>query len=159
MIEPINPLPLGKYLGGRREPLLLFLEEIYREFKARRGGSQLLEELGTIEELGDRLVEMGDSSVIGLVTCDDKKITGLISARLVANSFESCICIVTVFAVLKDVRRQGLGTVLFNSIMEWCKGMGAIAVDVTALPGDRHTKNFFEANGLTARSLTMHKSL
>jgi hypothetical protein len=32
-------------------------------------------------------------------------------------------------------------------------------VDSLALPGDRHTKNFFEAFGLVARAIVVHKTL
>ena len=34
-----------------------------------------------------------------------------------------------------------------------------MGIDATALPGNRATKNFFEAHGFTARLLVMHHAL
>ena len=36
---------------------------------------------------------------------------------------------------------------------------GCFGVDSLALPGDRHTKNFFESFGLVARAIIVHRSL
>ena len=38
-------------------------------------------------------------------------------------------------------------------------GQGCFGVDSLALPGDRHTKNFFESFGLVARAIIVHRSL
>ena len=34
---------------------------------------------------------------------------------------------------------------------------GCFGVDSLALPGDRHTKNFFESFGLVARAIVVHR--
>lgn len=36
---------------------------------------------------------------------------------------------------------------------------GCLGIDALALPGNRETKNFFEASGLTARAIVVHRSL
>jgi GNAT superfamily N-acetyltransferase len=41
----------------------------------------------------------------------------------------------------------------------WCSARGCGGIDATALPGNRATKNFFEASGFTARLLVMHRHL
>lgn len=53
-------------------------------------------------------------------------------------------------------RGVGVGECLMTAVLEWCRERGCAAVDSYALPGDRSTKNFFEASGFTARLLVMH---
>ena len=44
-------------------------------------------------------------------------------------------------------------------LLEWCRSRGCVGIDAVALPGDRHTKNFFETFGLTARAIVVHRNL
>ena len=45
---------------------------------------------------------------------------------------------------------------VIESLRSWCRDAGCFGVDALALPGNRQAKNFFEAHGFVARSLTMH---
>ena len=36
---------------------------------------------------------------------------------------------------------------------------GAVGIEALALPGDRATKNFFEAQGMVARAIIVHRQL
>jgi GNAT superfamily N-acetyltransferase len=56
-------------------------------------------------------------------------------------------------------REVGMGEVLMNALVDWCREQGCFGVDSLALPGDRHTKNFFESFGLVARAIVVHRSL
>jgi GNAT superfamily N-acetyltransferase len=56
-------------------------------------------------------------------------------------------------------RELGVGEVLMESLVDWCRDRGCFGVDSLALPGDRHTKNFFEGFGLVARAIIVHRSL
>jgi ribosomal protein S18 acetylase RimI-like enzyme len=56
-------------------------------------------------------------------------------------------------------REVGIGDAIAADLVQFCGAHGCVGVDATALPGDRATKNFFEAHGFTARALTMHHSL
>lgn len=56
-------------------------------------------------------------------------------------------------------RELGLGEMLMDRMIEWCRDRGCFGVDSLALPGDRFTKNFFESFGLVARAIVVHKSL
>ncbi len=58
-----------------------------------------------------------------------------------------------------DARQVGVGEALMDQVLDWCRARGCSAVDATALPGDRATKNFFEESGFTARLLLMHRRL
>jgi GNAT superfamily N-acetyltransferase len=59
--------------------------------------------------------------------------------------------------VLPDARSVGVGEALIEAGLAWGDDQ-VIGWDATALPGDRHTKNFFESHGFKARSLTLHRS-
>lgn len=71
----------------------------------------------------------------------------------------------TTIAVVSDVyvepgfRGVGLGGALMDEVLAWAAGSGCRGVDALALPGMRHSKNFFERFGLTARAILVHKDL
>ena len=58
--------------------------------------------------------------------------------------------------VLNDYRELGLGTFMLNSIRTYLDGL-SIKLRTITLPSDRTAKNFYEANGITARILLMEE--
>jgi GNAT superfamily N-acetyltransferase len=58
-----------------------------------------------------------------------------------------------------EAREIGLGEMMMEALVGWCRDRGCFGVDSLALPGDRHTKNFFESFGLVARALIVHRPL
>jgi len=56
-------------------------------------------------------------------------------------------------------RELGIGEITMQTLIDWCAERGCFGVDSLALPGDRHTKNFFESFGLVARAIVVHRSL
>ncbi len=56
-------------------------------------------------------------------------------------------------------RAVGVGAALLDAALAWMAAEGCTEVDAYALPGARHTKNFFEEAGLTARLLVVHRRL
>jgi GNAT superfamily N-acetyltransferase len=56
-------------------------------------------------------------------------------------------------------RELGIGELTMEALVDWCRAQGCFGVDSLALPGDRHTKNFFESFGLVARAIIVHRSL
>jgi GNAT superfamily N-acetyltransferase len=56
-------------------------------------------------------------------------------------------------------RQVGVGEAMMQRLLDWCEARGCIGVDSLALPGERHTKNFFESFGLVARAIVVHRSL
>jgi GNAT superfamily N-acetyltransferase len=58
-----------------------------------------------------------------------------------------------------EAREVGVGETLTNAVIDWCRARGCVGLDAVALPGDRETKNFFETQGLVARSITVHRDL
>jgi GNAT superfamily N-acetyltransferase len=71
----------------------------------------------------------------------------------------------TLLGVIDDIyvdpgaRAVGIGEALMNHMLDWCRSQGCFGVDSLALPGDRHTKNFFESFGLVARAIIVHRPL
>lgn len=61
--------------------------------------------------------------------------------------------------VHEGARELGLGDALVEWAVAWARERGAQAIESWALPGDRETKNLFERNGLTARLITVSRSL
>lgn len=58
-----------------------------------------------------------------------------------------------------EARRVGVGRRLIEAVEAWARETGCIGIESMALPGDRDTKNFFEAAGLIARAIVVHRSL
>jgi ribosomal protein S18 acetylase RimI-like enzyme len=58
-----------------------------------------------------------------------------------------------------DARGVGVGRALLDDLVTFFMASACRGIDATALPGDRRTKNFFEAAGFKARLLTLHQSL
>lgn len=88
-----------------------------------------------------------DDSVVGYaVTTVEEARAGVRLARVEALFVE------------EGARGVGVGAALMAAILEWAAARQCTGVDAWALPGDRHTKNFFEASGFSARLLTMHHS-
>ena len=58
--------------------------------------------------------------------------------------------------ILNDYRELGLGTFMLNSIRTYLDGL-SIKLRTITLPSDRTAKNFYEANGITARILLMEE--
>jgi GNAT superfamily N-acetyltransferase len=56
-------------------------------------------------------------------------------------------------------REVGIGELLMEHLVDWCRDRGCFGVDSLALPGDRSTKNFFESFGLVARAIVVHRPL
>ena len=58
-----------------------------------------------------------------------------------------------------EARGVGVGRRLIDVVEAWARETGCIGIESMALPGDRDTKNFFEAAGLIARAIVVHRSL
>jgi GNAT superfamily N-acetyltransferase len=61
--------------------------------------------------------------------------------------------------VERDARGVGVGGALMQAAVAWCREQGCREVDAIALPGDRGTKQRLEAEGFTARLLTLSRRL
>jgi GNAT superfamily N-acetyltransferase len=123
-----------------------------------RGGSVFLASAGAngrpdlVEALADRQrgVWSGtfDGVVVGYAAVHDQELADGSRIGVIDDLF-----------VEPEARGVGVGEALMEQILDWCGSRGCSGVDASALPGDRATKNFFEASGFTARLLIMHRRL
>jgi GNAT superfamily N-acetyltransferase len=104
----------------------------------------------------DRLLADGRRRV--LVGTVDHVVVGMALGRIDAVG-DTGLGIIDACYVEPGARGVGVGRALLDDLMAWFRSSGCRGVDVTALPGDRQTKNFLEASGFKARLLTMHQSL
>jgi GNAT superfamily N-acetyltransferase len=58
-----------------------------------------------------------------------------------------------------EAREVGVGEALLDAAIGWAVDRGCSGIDSLALPGMRATKNFFEAAGLVARAIVVHRQL
>ena len=82
-------------------------------------------------------------------------------ARVVAEALEGGgeLAVLTDVYVEPGAREVGVGEALLDAAVAWAEARGCIGIDSVALPGMRATKNFFEAAGLVARAIVVHKDL
>jgi GNAT superfamily N-acetyltransferase len=80
-------------------------------------------------------------------------------ARVEELRDHSLLGVVTDLYTEPGCRELGIGEVTMQALMDWCAEQGCFGVDSLALPGDRHTKNFFESFGLVARAIIVHRTL
>ena len=117
-----------------------------------RGGPALLEALGDAGRVGDRcggtlpeIVIVGEvgGCVLGYALLVVSGHVGVISELFVAP----------------EARGVGLGHELLAEALSTLRIARCTRADTAALPGDRATKNFFEAHGLVTRLLTPSRAL
>lgn len=120
----------------------------------QRGGTRRLAEVEAIGSGWSELIERRDSAV-AVATVDDVVLGWLV---LRAPDHHGVAVIESVH-VHDGARELGLGDELVAWALTWARGRGASSIDSWALPGDRETKNLFERNGLTARLITVSRSL
>ena len=59
----------------------------------------------------------------------------------------------------RDARGVGVGELLLDAAIAWATERRCVGIDSLALPGMRGSKNFFEAAGLVARAIVVHRKL
>lgn len=94
--------------------------------------------------------------VVGTV---DGTVVGYGWARVEELHDGNRLLVVTDLYTEPDARAIGVGEAMMDLLEVEARAVGAIGIDAIALPGDRHTKNFFETFGLTARAIVVHRSL
>jgi len=134
-----------------------------RELAHERGGALYTRrETGLIAKallrpggLDRLLADRRRMTVVGQI---DDVAVGIAIARQDAVG-EASIGVLDALYVEREARGVGVGRMMLDALLSWMSVRGCLAVDASALPGQRETKNFFEAAGFKARLITMHKEL
>lgn len=127
---------------------------------AHRGGSTYLVATARPEPAATSLrADLDDPSCRVLVGRIGEEAVGYATARLVELRDGRRIADVGELFVEPPARGVGVGAALMDALLEWADEQGCAGVDARVLPGDRASKNFFEAFGLVARAITVHRDL
>ena len=130
------------------------------ELRAGRGGEVWAREAARAEPieagLADDLASAAHHLVVG--TLDDV-ILGYGVARVEVLRDGGRLGVVSDLYTEPEGREVGIGELMMDALVDWCRAEGCFGVDSLALPGDRHTKNFFESFGLVARAIVVHRAL
>ena len=135
-------------------------EEAVETLRPGRGGELWARQLGRVSPFVDRLadeLEAADHHVV-VGTLDDV-VVGYGVARVEVLRDAGRLGVVTDLYTDPGCRGVGIGELMMRALVDWCVAQGCFGVDSLALPGDRHTKNFFESFGLVARAITVHRPL
>ena len=143
--------------------ILELISEFLSGLAAGRGGLLLLAEAGLsaqgatgVKSLDDHLKDPDHVVLMGTL---DGAVCGMGMGHLDRLPDGRPLGHLDICYVEPDARGVGLGRLLLDSIVGWLTERGCVGIDGVALPGDRETKNFFEAAGFKARLLTMHRPL
>jgi GNAT superfamily N-acetyltransferase len=122
--------------------------EVWARYHARRPPYEA--------ELRSELTSPEHQVLVGLL---DDTIMGYGVARVERLPDGGLLGVVTDLYTEPGARELGIGEATMQALVDWCAGRGCFGVDSLALPGDRHSKNFFESFGLVARAIIVHRPL
>lgn len=99
---------------------------------------------------------LGGAIVAGTIS---DEIFGVASAFLIDAPGDRTFVELELLYTEPDGRRVGVGHRMMEWVEQWAKAHGAAGIASSALPGDRDTKNFFEAHGHKAREIQVYRRL
>lgn len=143
-------------------PVTDLARQAIAELAPNRGGSVWRRREAHAEPLDATMAEAvagADPSRLAVVGTVDGTIVGYGLAHFDTLHDDSLLAVVTDLYVDPEARGIGIGEAMMDLLVAEARRRGAIGIDALALPGDRHTKNFFETFGLTARAIVVHRSL
>lgn len=145
-----------------REQLLRLAAAAHDHLTSHRGGEVFRDREARPEPSADSfdsdLQAAATGSALVLVGCLGPVPVGFAVVRL-EHTRSASLAVVSELFVEPEARRVGVGRALMETVVEWARDAGCRGIDAEALPGDRATKNFFEAFGLVARKITVHRPL
>ena len=140
--------------------LAALAEQAVEELRHGRGGEVWARTQGRTPPFAERFArELDAPDHLVLAGTIDGTILGYGVARVDVLPDGGSLGIVTDLYVEPAARAVGIGEITMDALVAWCRARGCFGVDSLALPGDRHTKNFFESFGLVARAIVVHRPL
>jgi GNAT superfamily N-acetyltransferase len=133
------------------------LDDLLAGAQDMRGGAALVGK-ATAESLLTRWTGPGARLLVGEFEGVVVGVLG-VTASEPAEDRRGLVGLVEGCYVERDARGVGVGRALLGSAVAWCRQQGCREVDAVALPGDRSTKQRLEAEGFTARLLTLSRRL
>lgn len=140
------------------DALVALVQESHVELGRERGGVLWVAhaEPATRERF---VATCADPRALVLAGTYDDVVFGVCVARLVDAPGHGTVATIGDLYVHPDAREVGVGAALVEAVVTWARDTGCVGVDATVLPGTREAKNFFEAHGLVARAIVVHRAL
>ncbi|MEX2292475.1 MAG: GNAT family N-acetyltransferase [Acidimicrobiales bacterium] len=146
--------------AGDVERLAALAEQAVVELEGGRGGPVWARHQGRRPPFAETFAqELADPDHLIVVGVLDGDVLAYGVAHVEVLRDGGLLGVVTDLFTEPGAREVGLGEVMMTTLVAWCTERGCFGVDSLALPGDRHTKNFFESFGLVARALVVHRPL
>lgn len=133
--------------------------EAVDEQRDARGGAVWSRREARREPATTLATALDDPTVTVLVGTLDDAVVGYGVLRIERLDDGGLLAVVDDLYVEPGARGVGVGEALMGELVARATAAGCIGIDALALPGNRATKNFFEASGLTARAIVVHRTL
>lgn len=134
--------------------------EAVEELTPHRGGAVWRRQLARPIPPGDSLrSDLEDPDVLVVAGALDDTVIGYGVLRIERLQDGSKLGVISDLFTLEGARGVSVGEEVMGFLIAWAEEHGCFGVDSLALPGDRHTKNFFESFGLVARAIVVHRAL
>ena len=130
------------------------------ELPERKGGDVAVRLDPQRNDPGARIAAaLNDEAMVLLVGTIDETVVGYGLMSLGTVSDGSIQANVEEIFVDPGARSVGVGEAILEELLAAASVRRAVAIQSVALPGDRSTKNFFEAHGMVARAIIVHRWL
>lgn len=142
------------------EVIEALIEAVHAELAPERGGATWLGSEARAVPLRPSIErDIAADDVHVRVSGIDDVVLGVAVTRLREMHDANQVAYIGELVVDPEARGVGIGVDLLNDAVDWARQRGAVGIESTALPGQRATKNFFEAAGMKARLLTVYAPL
>lgn len=138
-----------------RERVTQLHQQATAELAGERGGRTWAAHTGRRAFAGFDLADSTQQVFVGEI---DGSVVGYARVRVEPLDGDE-LAVLTDIYVEPDAREVGVGEALLDAAIAWATERGCVGIDSVALPGMRATKNFFEAAGLVARAIVVHRAL
>lgn len=140
--------------------LVILATAAIEELTPHRGGAVWRRQQARPMPPGDSLrADLDDPDAFVAVGTIDETVIGYGVVRVERLRDGSRLGVISDLFTLEGARGVSVGEQVMDALIAWAGEQGCFGVDSLALPGDRHTKNFFESFGLVARAIVVHRSL
>jgi GNAT superfamily N-acetyltransferase len=134
--------------------------EAVAEMVPQRGGAMWARTIGRRPPFEEGMREaLADPAVLVLVGTVDESVVGYAVARLDPIADDGSLVVIEDLYSEPAARGVGVGEAMLDRLVAWGTEKGAVGIEAVVLPGARESKNFFEAFGLKARAIVVHREL
>jgi GNAT superfamily N-acetyltransferase len=153
------PDPVVRRVGpGDRDELIRLNEVAGAELLGRKGvwlQERIDAPWASSGEAVDAVLQSPWVTCVGTL---DEFVVGVAVGRIEAMHRDGSVGVIHALYVEPEGRSVGVGDALVVELLSLFQQAGCVGADAWALPGERETKNFYEAHGFSARVITVHHS-